>query len=97
MAVVHKLCNTFGSISVLIHYMTALLNESVGLEDRMFLLIAELATIPYLDACGPAASLVENFGRRIMMLVITALQLFCFFMLTLFICFVQKPGREYSP
>ena len=86
----------FGGINVISYYMPTLLIESVGLGDRMSRLIAALAAIPYLIASGVAAPLVERFGRRVMMLVSTAIQLLCFLMLTVLIYFVQKPDYEHS-
>lgn len=86
----------FGGINVVSYYMPTLLIESVGLGDSMSRLIAALAAIPYLIASAIAAPLVERFGRRIMMLVSTAIQLFCFLMLTILIYYVQKPGYEGS-
>lgn len=86
----------FGGINVVSYYLPTLLIESVGLGDRMSRLIAALAAIPYFIASGVAAPMVERFGRRIMMLISTAIQLFCFLMLTILIYFTQKPGYEGS-
>lgn len=78
------------------YYLPTLLINSVGLEDSMARLIAACASVAYLFASGIAAPMVERFGRRIMMIVSTAIQFFCFLMMTILLYYNEKPGYPHS-
>jgi MFS family permease len=73
-----------------------LLIESVHLEEKMARLIAALASVSYLFASLIAAPMVERFGRRVMMLVSTLIQLICFILITVLIYFTEKPGYSFQ-
>ncbi|KAI1174925.1 hexose carrier protein [Nemania sp. FL0916] len=85
-----------GGINVLSYYLPTLLIESVRLEDRMARLIAALASVSYLFASIIAAPMVEKFGRRMMMIVSTLIQLICFILITVLLYFTEKPGYEFQ-
>ncbi|KAI0867448.1 hexose carrier protein [Hypoxylon argillaceum] len=80
-----------GGINVMSYYLPTLLIESVGLEDKMARLIAALASVSYLFASLIAAPMVERFGRRVMMLVSTLIQLICFILIAVLLYFTEKP------
>ncbi|KAH8165392.1 hypothetical protein CIB48_g2886 [Xylaria polymorpha] len=86
----------FGGINVMSYYLPTLLIESVGLEDQMARLISALASVAYLFASLIAAPMVERFGRRIMMLISTLIQLICFILITVLLRFTEKPGYPYQ-
>jgi len=48
--------------------------------------------VAYLFASAVAAPAVERFGRRVMMMVSTAIQFFCFFMLTILLYYSPRDG-----
>ncbi|KAI0406778.1 sugar transporter [Xylaria palmicola] len=81
-----------GGINVMSYYLPTLLIESVRLEDKMARLIAALASVSYLFASIIAAPMVERFGRRVMMMVSTLIQLVCFILITVLLYYVEKPG-----
>ncbi|KAI0100948.1 sugar transporter [Nemania sp. FL0031] len=85
-----------GGINVMSYYLPTLLIESIGLEDKMARLIAALASVSYLFASFIAAPMVEKFGRRVMMLASTFIQLICFILITVLIYFTQKPGYPFQ-
>ena len=74
------------------YYLPTLLISSVGLASEMARLIAALSSVVYLIASIVAAPLVERCGRRVMMMVSTAIQFFSFFMMTILLYYAQKPG-----
>jgi len=82
----------FGGINVMSYYLPTLLISSVGLPDKMARLIAAVSAIVYLIASAIAAPLVERCGRRMMMMVSTAIQFFAFLMMTILLYYAQKPG-----
>ncbi|KAK8086711.1 Major facilitator superfamily domain- general substrate transporter [Apiospora phragmitis] len=83
----------FGGINIMSYYLPTLLIESVGLTDSMARLIAALSSVSYLAASGIAAPLVERYGRRPMIIVSTAIQFFCFLMITILLYHSSgKPG-----
>ncbi|KAI0440504.1 hexose carrier protein [Xylaria telfairii] len=86
----------FGGINVMSYYLPTLLIESVGLEDRMARLISALASVAYLFASLIAAPMVERFGRRMMMLISTLIQLICFILITVLLQFAEKPGYPHQ-
>ncbi|KAK3938697.1 general substrate transporter [Diplogelasinospora grovesii] len=86
----------FGGINIMSYYMPTLLIKSVGLSDSMARLIAACSAVTYFVASGVATPLVERYGRRTMMLVSTAIQLFCFLLLTILLYFAQKPDYPYQ-
>jgi MFS family permease len=59
-------------------------------------LIAALASVAYLFASLIAAPMVERFGRRIMMLVSTLIQLVCFILVTVLLYYTEKPGYPFQ-
>ncbi|KAF3067099.1 Sugar transporter STL1 [Daldinia childiae] len=65
---------------------------NVKLDESMARLIAACASVAYLFASLVAAPLVERVGRRIMMMVSTAIQLVCFLLVTVLLHFAEKPG-----
>ncbi|KAI1638136.1 general substrate transporter [Biscogniauxia mediterranea] len=65
---------------------------SVKLDERMARLIAACASVAYLFASLGAAPLVERYGRRMMMMISTAIQFFCFLILTVLLSYTEKPG-----
>ena len=75
------------------YYLPTLLITSVGLTDSMARLIAAVSSVVYLVASGIAAPLVEHYGRRIMMIVSTAIQFFCFLLMTILLYFANDPSR----
>ncbi|KAI0485311.1 general substrate transporter [Xylariaceae sp. FL0804] len=81
-----------GGINIMSYYLPTLLMSSVGLEDKMARLIAASASVAYLFASLAAAPMVERFGRRMMMLVSTAIQFFCFLLVTILLYYNEKPG-----
>ncbi|KAI0427744.1 hexose carrier protein [Xylaria sp. FL1042] len=81
-----------GGINVFSYYLPTLLIKSVGLEDRLARLIAAVASVAYLFSSLIAAPLVEKFGRRIMMLVSTLIELICFILVTVLLYYSEKPG-----
>ncbi|KAI0454822.1 general substrate transporter [Xylaria acuta] len=85
-----------GGINVMSYYLPTLLIESVRLEDQMARLIAALASVAYLFASLIAAPMVERFGRRIMMMTSTFIQLICFILITVLLRFTEKPGYPYQ-
>ena len=74
------------------YYLPTLLISSVGLTNELARLIAAVSAVVYLIASAVAAPLVERCGRRVMMMVSTALQLISFFMMTILLYYAQKPG-----
>ncbi|OTA78186.1 hypothetical protein M434DRAFT_38539 [Hypoxylon sp. CO27-5] len=82
----------FGGINIMSYYLPTVLIESVKLDDSMARLIAACASVAYLFASLAAAPLVEKLGRRIMMMVSTAVQLLCFVLVTVLLRFAEKPG-----
>jgi hypothetical protein len=84
----------FSGTNIMTYYMPTLLQSSVGLSEERARLLTACTTIPYVFAAGLAAPLVERFGRRVMMMTSTGIQLFCFFMMTILLYFAQKP--DYS-
>lgn len=50
------------------------------------------AAVAYLIAAAIAAPAVERFGRRVMMMVSTGIQFFCFFMLTILLYYSPREG-----
>ncbi|KAK3673668.1 hypothetical protein LTR78_006573 [Recurvomyces mirabilis] len=86
----------FGGINVMSIYMPTLLITSVGLKSDMARLIAALSSVAYLVSSGVAAPLVERCGRRFMMMVSTAIQLVCFFMMAILLYYAQKPGYAHQ-
>jgi MFS family permease len=85
-----------GGINIMSYYLPTLLQESVGLTNTMARLITACASIAYLFASLAAAPLVERFGRRIMMMVSTAIQFFCFLLMTILLYYVEKPDYPYQ-
>ncbi|KAI0838875.1 general substrate transporter [Hypoxylon sp. FL0890] len=81
----------FGGINIMSYYLPTVLIESVKLDDSMARLIAACASVAYLFASLVAAPLVEKFGRRIMMIVSTVIQLLCFLLVTVLLRFAEKP------
>ncbi|KAI2606603.1 general substrate transporter [Hypoxylon sp. NC1633] len=83
----------FGGINetIMSYYLPTVLIESVKLDENMARLIAACASVAYLVASLIAAPLVEKLGRRIMMMVSTAVQLFCFLLVTILLSFAEKP------
>ncbi|KAF2181583.1 general substrate transporter [Zopfia rhizophila CBS 207.26] len=86
----------FGGINIMSYYMPTILIASVGLDDSMARLIAALSAVSYLIASGIATPLVERFGRRIMMMISTAIQFFCFLLLTILLFYVNDPSYPQS-
>ncbi|KAI0537060.1 sugar transporter [Xylaria digitata] len=86
----------FGGINVLSYYLPTLLIESVHLEEKMARLISALASVLYFFASLIAALVVEKFGRRIMMIVSTLIQLACFILVTVLLYFTEKPGYPFQ-
>ncbi|KAJ2985080.1 hypothetical protein NUW58_g5725 [Xylaria curta] len=86
----------FGGINVMSYYLPTLLIESVRLEDQLARLIAALASVSYLFASLIAAPMVERFGRRVMMVVSTSIQLICFILITVLLYFIEKPGYPFK-
>ncbi|OAA56723.1 MFS sugar transporter [Niveomyces insectorum RCEF 264] len=86
----------FGGINVMSYYMPTLLITSVGLTNSMARLITACAAIAYLFASIAAAPLVERFGRRIMMVVSTTIQFFCFLLMTVLLYFNEKAGYAHA-
>ncbi|KAI1651479.1 putative MFS sugar transporter [Daldinia loculata] len=82
----------FGGINIMSYYLPTVLIESVKLDESMARLIAACASVAYLFASLIAAPLVERVGRRIMMMVSTAIQLVCFLLVTVLLHFAEKPG-----
>ncbi|CAJ2513262.1 Uu.00g013810.m01.CDS01 [Anthostomella pinea] len=85
-----------GGINIMSYYLPTLLIESVKLEPSMARLIAACASVAYLFASLAAAPLVERFGRRIMMIISTAIQFFCFLLMTVLLYYTEKPGYPYQ-
>ncbi|KAI1136931.1 general substrate transporter [Hypoxylon sp. FL0543] len=86
----------FGGINIMSYYLPTVLIESVKLDDSMARLIAACASVAYLFASLAAAPLVEKLGRRIMMMVSTAIQLLCFLLVTVLLHFSEKPDYPYQ-
>ncbi|TGJ86216.1 hypothetical protein E0Z10_g2514 [Xylaria hypoxylon] len=86
----------FGGINVLSYYLPTLLIRSVRLEEKMARLISALASVSYLFASLVAALIVEKFGRRIMMIISTLIQLICFIIVTVLFYFTEKPGYPFQ-
>ncbi|KAI1275630.1 general substrate transporter [Xylaria sp. FL0933] len=85
-----------GGINVFSYYLPTLLIKSVGLEDKLARLVAALASVAYLFASLIAAPLVEKFGRRIMMLVSTLIELICLILVTVLLYYSEKPGYMFQ-
>ncbi|KAF2463556.1 general substrate transporter [Lindgomyces ingoldianus] len=83
----------FGGINIMSYYLPTLLISSVDLSDSMARLIAATSAVVYLIASGIAAPLVERYGRRIMMMVSTAIQFFCFLLMTILLYFANDLNR----
>ncbi|KAI1383101.1 general substrate transporter [Hypoxylon trugodes] len=82
----------FGGINAIMsYYLPTVLIESVKLDSSMARLIAACASVAYLVASLIAAPLVEKVGRRVMMMVSTVIQLFCFLLVTILLSFAEKP------
>ncbi|KAI0850541.1 putative MFS sugar transporter [Daldinia vernicosa] len=81
----------FGGINIMSYYLPTVLIESVKLDESMARLIAACASVAYLFASLVAAPLVERVGRRIMMMVSTAIQLVCFLLVTVLLHFAEQP------
>lgn len=81
----------FGGINIMSYYLPTVLIQSVKLDESMARLIAACASVAYLVASLIAAPLVEKVGRRIMMMVSTAIQLLCFLLVTILLYFAEKP------
>jgi hypothetical protein len=82
-----------GGINIMSYYLPTLLMSSVGLSNSMARLIAAISSVVYLIASGIAAPLVERYGRRTMMMVSTAIQFFCFLLMTILIHYANDPTR----
>lgn len=78
------------------YYLPTVLIQSVGLDESMARLIAACASVAYLIASLIAAPLVEKVGRRIMMIVSTAVQLFCFLLVTILLYYAESPGYAHK-
>lgn len=78
------------------YYLPTVLIESVKLDDSMARLIAACASVAYLFASLIAAPLVEKLGRRVMMMVSTVIQLFCFLLVTVLLSFAEQPGYAHT-
>ncbi|KAK6957984.1 hypothetical protein Daesc_000776 [Daldinia eschscholtzii] len=78
--------------AIMSYYLPTVLIESVKLDESMARLIAACASVAYLFSSLIAAPLVEKLGRRIMMMVSTAIQLVCFLLVTVLLHFAEKPG-----
>lgn len=85
-----------GGINIMSYYLPTLLQESVGLDDRMARLITACASVAYLAASLVAAPMVERFGRRKMMLASTAVQFFCFLLMTVLLYYTEKEDYAYQ-
>jgi MFS family permease len=86
----------FGGINIMSYYLSTLLQESVGMSDMMSRLIATLSSVSYFFAALLAAPLVERYGRRIMMLVSTAIQFFCYLVIAILLYYAQKDGYPWQ-
>ncbi|KAI5865122.1 general substrate transporter [Durotheca rogersii] len=86
----------FGGINIMSYYLPTVLIESVNLEESMARLIAACASVVYLAAALAAAPLVERLGRRMMMMVSTGIQLFCFLLITILLSLSEKPGYAHQ-
>lgn len=84
----------FGGINIMSYYLPTLLISSVGLSNQMARLIAALSAVAYLFASLIAAPLVEKYGRRMMMIVSTAIQFFCFLLMTILLYYANDPTRS---
>lgn len=84
----------FSGTNIMTYYMPTLLQSSVGFSEERARLITACTTVPCMVAAGLAAPLVERLGRRVMMMISTGIQLFCFFILTILLYYAQKP--DYS-
>jgi MFS family permease len=82
----------FGGINIMSYYLPTLLIQSVGLSSSMARLIAAVSSVVYLVAAAVAAPLVERYGRRMMMIVSTAIQFLCFLLMTILLYLAQKEG-----
>ncbi|KAH9904152.1 putative MFS sugar transporter [Xylariomycetidae sp. FL2044] len=85
-----------GGINIMSYYLPTLLIQSVKLEESMARLIAACASVAYLFASLAAAPMVERFGRRVMMIVSTGIQFFCFLLMTVLLYYTEKPGYPYQ-
>ncbi|KAI1499280.1 general substrate transporter [Biscogniauxia marginata] len=87
----------FGGINIMsyVHLPTVLIG-SVNLDERMARLISACASVSYVFASLVAAPLVERYGRRIMMMVSTGVQFFCFLLLTVLLYYTEKPGYAFQ-
>lgn len=86
----------FSGAKIMTYYMPTLLQSSVGLSEERARLVTTCTTVPYVFAAGLAAPLVERLGRRVMIMVSTGIQLFCFFMITILLYYAQKPDHSGS-
>ncbi|KAI1470938.1 putative MFS sugar transporter [Daldinia caldariorum] len=82
----------FGGINVMSYYLPTVLIESVKLDESMARLISACASVAYLFSSLVAAPLVDKLGRRLMMMISTAIQLVCFLLVTVLLHFAEKPG-----
>ncbi|KAK0621813.1 hexose carrier protein [Bombardia bombarda] len=85
-----------GGINILSYYLPSLLITSVGLSDSTARLVSACSAVTYLLAAALAAPLVERHGRRVMMMVSSAIQFVCFLLLTILLYLAQKPGYAYQ-
>ncbi|KAI0160934.1 general substrate transporter [Hypoxylon sp. FL1284] len=86
----------FDIIAIMSYYLPTVLIESVKLDNSMARLIAACASVAYLFASLIAAPLVEKCGRRIMMMVSTGIQLFCFLLVTILLYYSEKPDYPHQ-
>lgn len=83
----------FQGINIMSYYLPTVLINSVGLSDSMARLLTACNATSYLIISSSAILLVERLGRRGLMLMSTAGQLFSFLIITILLRYASPTGN----
>lgn len=82
----------FGGINVTSYYLPTVLEQSVGLDNNTARLLAACNSVSYLVFGTLGIPVVENMGRRFLMLFSSAGQFLCYLCITILLRYNEMPG-----
>lgn len=86
----------FGGINVTSYYLPTVLVQSVGLSNNLARLLAACNSVSYLIFGSLAIPVVENAGRRFLMIFGACGQFVCYLIITILLRYNEKPGYAQS-